>query len=501
MKKNLRYSLIGTFFFVVVLLGTFKIVNFDFGWHLKAGEYICSNRTIPKTDIFSYLAQGNKWVDSHWLFQCVLFLFYNISGVLGSIILRTLVVLVTFLFLFFTIYKKEYYPVSIIFCLLALFLSLQRFLLRPEIFSFLFLSIFFYFLENYSEHPRLSLIIIPFCQILWVNMHGLYILGIVFISLYLIGDLLQDFFRKYVIKSKTIINKSEWRQKGLLFGLTFLALFVNANGIEGILYPFKIFSELKTKPSIFAQITELISPFSVQNAPILSTTVIYKIFLVLFIIFLLLQVKRLKLSHLLASGAFFYLSILAIRNIPLFAIIAVPVTIKHMNGILDFFHKKKNWGFPQLPLVSILLFFLLVGLSFFIINNGLYDHLHLLRTFGIGLSGDYPLEAVEYLKNKRIEGNIFNSSDIGGFLIWQLYPRKQVALDGRWEVYGSILDDIEKLKSPLYFAQLVKKHNIEAVILSKRSLEIHLMAQWLKLSPFWEMTKETQKATVFEKII
>lgn len=504
MKKSLMYLAIISFFLIVIFLGLFKIVNFDFGFHLKTGEYIYSNKSIPTHDIFSYIAQGNKWVDAHWLFQLILYVFYTPGGVAGVVFLRILVLIFTFSFLFLNIYRKEYFPISIVVCIFALFISFQRFLLRAEIFTFLFLAIFFYFMENFSEHPRLSLVIIPLCQAIWANMHGLHILGIFFLLLYLLGDLLQTVIPNYLsIVPKLEIKAKEWKQKGILFCLTCGALLFNANGKEGILYPYKIFFELKAKPTIFSQITELISPFTIRNVPFPNPVVVYKIFLVFSVLVLICRLKHFRLAHILPYGAFFYLSILAVRNMALFAIIATPVTIRNLYGILDFSLKKKGINFLRyLPISSIISFCLIafsVFVCIFIANNSLYRRLNYLRTFGIGESAYYPAEAVDYLKAKNISGNIFNSSDIGGYLIWKMYPQKQVALDGRWEVYGDFLENIQRFREPSYFAQLVEKYNIQAMIFHKRSLEIQLMGPWIQRSPLWRLTKNTSNALIFEK--
>jgi hypothetical protein len=153
---------------------------------------------------------------------------------------------------------------------------------------------------------------------------------------------------------------------------------------------------------------------------------------------------------------------------PLFAIIATPVTIHNLYGILDFFLRKKKKGFPaRMPISAAISFCLIlfsIGICVFIANNALYQRLLYLRTFGIGESDSYPVEAVDYLKEKNIAGNIFNSSEIGGYLIWKWYPQKQVALDGRWEVYEDFLENIQRLRNPFYFSQLAAQFKIRAII-------------------------------------
>ncbi len=506
MKILLRYLSIISFFFIVVFLCIFKIETFDFGWHLKTGEYIYSNKSVPTHDMFSYIAEGNKWIDSHWLFQLILYIFYAAGGVTGVILLRIMVVFFTFSFLFLTIYKKEYFYISILVCLFALFISFHRFLMRPEIFTFFFLAIFFFYTERFSEQPRIALVIIPICQVLWANMHGLHVLGVIFLLLYLLGDIFQTFLSRYVsIIPKIKTDTREWKQKGILFCLTCIALLLNANGMEGILYPYKLFYELRTKGAIFSKLTELTPPFMIRHVPFPEPTVIYKIFLFLSVFAIICQLKRIRLAHILPYGIFLYLSLMAMRNMPLFAIIAAPVTIQNVYGILDFFLKdKENRSLARIShsvAISFCLIILSICICVFIANNSLYQRLHYLRTFGIGESDSFPREEAGYLKEEDIAGNIFNSSEIGGYLIWKMYPHKQVALDGRWEVYGDFLNNIQQLSNPLYFRELAARYKIRAIILHKRSLEIQLMMPWLQISPFWLLIKDTPNVVIFEKVI
>ncbi|MGA1876288.1 MAG: hypothetical protein ACMUIA_11840, partial [bacterium] len=264
---------------------------------------------------------------------------------------------------------------------------------------------------------------------------------------------------------------------------------------------------LRLKPTIFSQITELISPLAVvKNASFPTSSFVYIISLV-YIIFLILslvafvcQIKRIRFAHIFLYAAFFYLSTQAVRNVPLFAVVAAPMTIRNTYGLLDFFRKGRKWpGFGS-TVIECGLIILSVGICLSVTSNKLYHRLHLLRSFGVGISDTYPTEAVHFLKSRHVEGNIFNSSDLGGYLIWQLYPGKQVALDGRWEVYGDFLHDLQRLSDPRFFAELQKRYDIETIILYKQSWEMALMAPWLQISPFWELTKETARAHVYEFI-
>ena len=49
----------------------------------------------------------------------------------------------------------------------------------------------------------------------------------------------------------------------------------------------------------------------------------------------------------------------------------------------------------------------------------------------------FPVKSVEYIEKEGIKGNIFNSYNWGGYLIWNMYPDQKVYIDGRCDMYGA----------------------------------------------------------------
>lgn len=58
----------------------FKTTN-DGLWHIKVGEYIIKNRSIPYNDIFSWygISLKLKWISHEWLFGIIVYLIYSIK--------------------------------------------------------------------------------------------------------------------------------------------------------------------------------------------------------------------------------------------------------------------------------------------------------------------------------------------------------------------------------------------------------------------------------------
>jgi len=504
MGRSLGMLAIASFFLSVAALCTFEILSVDFGWHIKTGELIWATKSIPTHDVFSYIAQGRPWVDSHWLFQLMLFGIHAAAGIPGLYILRLALSLATFAFLLSTNQRRRYLPITLFICLLTLFISHQRFVMRPELASLCFLAAFFYCMENFSNHTRFYMVIIPLCQVVWTNMHGLSIVGVAFLMLYVFGDALQRLLtRSNSIPSDVRIEERELKLKFAVLGLAILAYLLNANGVEGIFYPFKIFSELRGEITSFPTLQELGSPFSVDAAFALDPVAVYKLFIGVSALSWVGHWQRVRFAHILIYAAFLYLSILATRNMSLFAVVATPITVRNLNGLMDRVCTGANANLEMRRSVAATtaaaMILIAAGTWTIASNDELYERLGWPRTFGIGLSDRFAGDVLEKLA--ALDGRFFNSPDLGGYLIWQLYPKKQVALDGRWEIYGDVLPELKRAyANPEVFAQLVEEYDITAVVLSTRTPLAKKMARWIRKDRSWHLTTSSKNVQLFERI-
>jgi len=213
--------------------------------------------------------------------------------------------------------------------------------------------------------------------------------------------------------------------------------------------------------------------------------------------------RRVRFAHILLYAAFLYLSTLATRNMSLFAVVATPIVIRNWNGVLDrFFHGRDapaamRMAAAATTAASMVLVAAMVWVN--TSNNQLYARLHWPRTFGVGLSERFAADVVDELA--ELDGRFFNSPDLGGYLIWKLYPRKQVAVDGRWEVYGDIYPELNRAYlDPKVFARLVDEYDIVAVVLSTRTPIAKKMTRWIRKSSSWHLTRKTKNVLLFERI-
>src|SRR5579885_2146447 len=127
---------------VAFLLACHELRDNDVWWHLRAGEWIRAHGQVPDFDPFSFASADRRWVDLHWLFQVLLALVYRAGGVPGMILLAAGVAAAAVLIALAGRPSGAPLPAVLLCWLPALLLAAERFAVRPETATLLFLAVF-----------------------------------------------------------------------------------------------------------------------------------------------------------------------------------------------------------------------------------------------------------------------------------------------------------------------------------------------------------------------
>jgi hypothetical protein len=398
--KLINYLLI----FTLLLVGFFHpitAITQDLGRHFLLGEIILKTFNVPKINLFSYTYPNFPFINLHWLSEVIFYLTFKFVNFNGFLIFSTLIVIFAFLFIFLRAEKDKLSPVVItIGSLLYLKILFERTDIRPEIFSFLFLSIFLFILYEFRKNFTRWIFILPFLELLWVNMHIYFIVGIAVLFLFLFEDLVQNRKKLFSKKTKVLI---------FVFALSIFSTFLNPNGIKGAVYPF-IFQQ-----NYGYTIEENQNIFFLWNYSHKETIVYFAISLVILFLSFIAIFKKARLIDFLLSLLFAYLSITAIRNFPLFVFGTFIAFSYNFSIIIKTIPKKiTNYALYLLP---ILLIFQITQIPK---TNG----------FGFGIDTGAKNAADFFLKNK-LKNTIFNNFDIGSYAEYRFYPESKVFVDGR----------------------------------------------------------------------
>ena len=215
-------------------LATWPIVagDTDLWYHLNSGRYILEHKSLPHNSFFSFISPPRAWIDYFWLFQVLVYGLYSISDYYGLIFFRTFLYGLTLVLILRLLLKHPYAKTSILpIVLITLYIMLltPRYqLIRPYIFTYLFIITFFSILE--FDHKQIKYL--PILAILWMNLHGIvYPLMLFIIFSYLIDDLVGHLKDKIPLQRKTFSYI-------IPMVLSMYAIFLTPHGLSLIGLPF-----------------------------------------------------------------------------------------------------------------------------------------------------------------------------------------------------------------------------------------------------------------------
>lgn len=437
-----RLELVPTVFILIFLV---KIVNGqfddpDFYWHLKTGEYIVTHGALPPSDIFSYTHQGRPWVLHEWLFQVIIYLVHAWGAELGVTVFVALVLTGSLWFCHAAcarVLEGDKAKALIVTLLFGAFIISSA--PRPHIFTFLFFSLFLYILLGFKycgETARLW--VIPLVMVLWANLHGGFFIGLVLIWLFILGEWMTS----------RLAGDAEPLKQRRLRPLVFtgiaavLATLVNPEFIGYWLYPFQVIGMEASKGII----EEWRSPDFHQPIFMYWLLIVASFFLVMIHARKKPDATELVVPLVFVAGAF-----IARRNIPLAALALAPFVAVHLRrGVLDSlatcmvrFRRAAAEDAAARPATAgrlsgrheqlmngLLVLFTALALAL------VYPERQ--KVIRNSLNSILPVKAVDFILREGIEGRMFNTYHYGGYLIYRLYPRQQVFIDGRADMYGDL---------------------------------------------------------------
>src|SRR6185503_2400032 len=281
-------------FVFTFLIASRPLSDGDFWWHLKTGEYIVRNFSIPRIDFYSFTVPGRHWVAHEWLSEVIFYLVYSRAGFNTLIFIFTVLTVLAFWIVF---RKTQAHPfVKGFAVLLSVWSILPTVGVRPRTFTLLFAGIYLALLHSFVRERQTKAIwwLAPL-MIVWVNLHAGYLIGLVLIGVAIVGVVLDalmagEKLASHAPRLKTLV---------LVFFACLVAANLNPQGPRIFLFPFEFFFS----PVQQDQIVDWLSPDFHQKElfPLL-------LLIVLTIAALTLSPKRVRPSELLLYLATLYMT-------------------------------------------------------------------------------------------------------------------------------------------------------------------------------------------------
>ncbi len=443
----------------------------DLWWHIKYGQMILATHHWPVTETYSFTVAGQHWLAYEWLGDVLLAAVYQAGGLRG---LGALLIVLGSLFAL-----SLYYYTSVRcgnpkagFLATAILINLANtFNLRPQMLSYLFLVLALIILERFRQGKRGTLWLLPLLMLVWVNTHGLWIIGSGTIAVYLTCGLVQ--IRLGNLETKRW-NSADRRQLTMVFLMSILATLITPYGDGLAKFPF-IVSSL---PSGIANVQEWHSMVFIQPGD--------KLFLGLVLGLLLAQVAlrpkwRLDEFSLLLFGT--VMAFTHLRFLLLFVAFFSPFFVTVLaRWIPKYDRAKEAYALNAAIIVGVL-----AAMLWYFPSQSDYARV---------VAGKFPVGAVQYLDTHSVPGPMYNRYEFGGYLLWSRGPEHKVFIDGRAEVYertGVFQDQaaFENLK-PGSLA-LLDKYKIQSCLLRHDEP----LAEVLEALPGWRKVYADNTSVLF----
>jgi len=411
---------------LAVALSAQRMQSQDYWWHLRSGQLVAESGAVPKVDPYTYTVAGSRWIDIHWLFQLGLWEVYRLGGHEGVALAKIASVLALVGLLVPIGWRRDRAWLSALALTLMLAVSWERFMPRPELPSFLLLAALLRLFDRFERTGDAWIYAVVPLQLLWVNVHGLFAVGVAVCAVHLAGELL--------LPAGQPGTPPRWPRIRRLAAVTTLAAFtamLNPNGVEGALYPIAQLGMLGDPASRDFAIVELEPTLSAFEGLQLG---LFGLLAMLSAAAIGLNWRKVRPSDLLLWVALFYLALAALRNASLFCIAAAPLLVRNGNAVLDQLRPSLRTSMVCSGAVAVAMALLTVDAA-----RGAFPlRIGMVRTPGIGVDEIFhPVGAVEWIERHRPAGPIAHTMRDGGYLIWNLYPDYLAMSDGRLEVFGA----------------------------------------------------------------
>lgn len=481
-----RRLVVAITFVGIFAMATRAAVDSDIWWHLAAGRWMVEHGRFLTHDAFTQTFLGAEYRYPAWFTEIIMFLLFRYLNYGGLSIFASVFIVIAFGFVYQTC---EGGPFLRAFCLvLAATASAVYWAARPHIVSFALAAAYGYVLHLWRWRGINRLWVLPLLMIVWVNGHPGFAIGFILLALTLVGQTISALLRQ--AGPGVTGGRGVARLAGVGLACA-AAVSVNPIGPRLLLYPFQTVS--------IGVLQDFIQEWQSPNFHARDQQVFIWLLLATFAAIGFAR-RRLDVTDFVLVAGTTYLSLVAARNIALFAIVAVPVLTRHLDAGIAALRAK----YPRLPMPGAsparrravaLNWVLLVAVtlaSLVKISLPLQPELNERERAKF-----LPVAAAKFIANTRPAGPMFNSYNWGGYLQWALYGQYLVFVDGRTDLYpDSYLQDyLGVVYARPDWRSTLNRYGIRLVVVESNAI----LTEFLKAEPGWKLIYDDRQAAIFTR--
>ena len=417
------------------------------GWHIRNGERMLRTHSITRVDPFSVTMGGQTWYAWEWLYDAKIAGIHHWMGLNGVVFFAAVIIALTFaLTLRLCLQRGADLPVTALLLALSLGVSMIHLFARPHVLSWLFTVIWFQLLDssesaNLAASPR-RLWYLPALMLLWVNVHGGFVLGFALLGLYLLSAAIRYYRSRDGEESRSLAQRS--KTLGIVTVASLAASLINPYGYELHVHVYRYL----TSRWLMNHIDEFLSP----NFHGVAQQCFVAILLIT-IVALAAAHNKPSLSRVLVLLLATYSGLYAARSLPvsslLFTLIVAPLWTQALTDARE----NENLSLRLRAFVSRWQEFTGRVRN---VELGFRGHLWPAAAVFLGVlvcahqgrlgttqwmhahfdPKHIPVQATDTIVERGIREPIFAPDSWGGYLIYRLYPENRIFVDDRHDFYG-----------------------------------------------------------------
>lgn len=484
-------------FLVALLLWSFAssssgwsglLLDGDSGWHIRTGEYVLDQGHVPHQDLYSFSKEGHDWYAWEWLSDVIWAGLHRAMGLKGVVWFAG-VVIAAFagILLRFTMWHGANPMVALLGTLIAVGAASIHYHARPHVLTLLLVPIYAWMIAaDRKRESRWLWALIPL-MILWTNLHGGFLIGIILAGAAMVGAAVEIWI------GKDGANWSQVKRYALLVAGLVGATFFNP-------YTYQLHVHVAGYLSsdwIRNVIDEFRSP-DFRGETMLQ----FEALLILGIITAANLIRRKQITEALWFLGFAHMALGSVRHVTIFVSVAAPWIGAELSswwqmvaegkaknsivGILDSLFRDISKGFRWNSIWAPTLLLALLAFD--------KPVMHWPKNYP---DARFPVQLVEKYNDRILSERTLTTDQWGDYLIYRNYPKQKVFVDGRSDFYGPAVGND-------YLALLQAQHNW-AQILEKYEFTFALVpVEWpvtslLKKEAGWAVLADDGKTVVLEK--
>lgn len=458
----------------------------DTGWHIRTGQYILAHHSVPTRDLFSFSKPEAPWFAWEWLSDVLFAVLFRMAGLKAiTLFAGALVALYATVLLRFSLWLGANALVAAMLSLVAVGASSMHFLARPHLFTLLALPGCLWLLQaDARRNTRWVWWLIPITA-LWTNLHGGFTVFLACLALFTLGSAIEAW-----------LGRPRWPQVarfGALLAGCSLASLVNPYGIQLHLH---ILEYLRAD-----WIKNLIQEF---QAPTFRSEgqLQFEALLIVGLVVTGLLLRKQRVAEALCILFLAHSSLISVRHAPLFAAVVAPLIGSELSAWW------KAWA-GNLQRTSVVRILQQLGedlqpvfrrntvwpLVVVLVLAALDAPLKWPRDFP---SEVFPVQMVHDHSKLLESGRLLTTDQWGDYIIYCLYPRQKVFVDGRSDFYGERLgqDYLHLLQGAYDWRAVLERYGFQVALLP---VDLPLTGL-LKADPHWRVVADDHRSILLTRL-